>query len=53
MQNKFISRFEIKEQYLNKIKKNKYHTVGTFSKSNRKVVEIGKIGTLNTHIHDR
>lgn len=52
MQNKFISRFEIKEQYFNKIKKTKYHTFGTFSKFNINVIEIGKIDILNTHIHD-
>jgi hypothetical protein len=36
---------------LNKIKNQKYHTVRTVPKSNRKIVESGKIDTLN--IHDR
>jgi uncharacterized pyridoxal phosphate-containing UPF0001 family protein len=31
----------------------KYHTVGTIQKSNIKIVERGKIDTLNTQIHDR
>ena len=30
----------------------KYHTVGTFPRSNRKIVERGRIDTPNTHIHD-
>jgi len=30
----------------NKMKKKKYHTVGTIPKSNRKIVERGKIDTL-------
>jgi putative N-acetylmannosamine-6-phosphate epimerase len=30
----------------------KYHTVGTLTKSNIKVVEEGKIDTPNTQIHD-
>jgi hypothetical protein len=29
-----------------------YHTVRTFPKSNRKIVERGKIDTPNTQIHD-
>jgi hypothetical protein len=29
-----------------------YHTVGTFPKSNRKIVEIDKIDIPNTQIHD-
>ena len=34
--------------------KNKtYHTVGTILKSNIKIIERGKIDTLNTLIHDR
>jgi len=37
----------------NKMKnKEKHHTVGTFPKSNRKIVERGKIGTLYTQIYD-
>ena len=32
---------------------NKYHTVRTVPKSNRKIVESDEIGTPNTHIHDR
>ena len=35
------------------MKKKKYHTVGTISKSNIKIVERGKIYTTNTQIHDR
>jgi hypothetical protein len=31
----------------------KYHTVGTIQKSNIKIVERGKIDTLNTLIHVR
>ena len=31
----------------------KYHTVGTGPKSNRKIVERGKIDNPNTQIHDR
>ena len=30
----------------------KYHTVGTIPKSNRKIVERGKIDTFNTQIYD-
>jgi len=36
---------------LNNMKKQKYHTVRTVPKSNRKIVESGKIDTPN--IHDR
>ena len=32
--------------------KQKYNNVGTVSKSNRKMVEIGKITTHSTQIHD-
>jgi len=32
----------------NKIKNKEYHTVGTIPKSNIKIVERGKIDTLNT-----
>ena len=39
--------------YLKKMKNIKYHSVGTISTSNRKIVERGKIDTLSTHIHDR
>jgi hypothetical protein len=36
----------------NKIKrKQKYHTVGTIPKSNRKIVEREKITTHNSHVH--
>jgi hypothetical protein len=31
------------------MKNKKYHTVGTIPKYNRKIVERGKIDTLNTH----
>ena len=31
----------------------KYHSVGTFPKSNSKIVERCKIDTPNTQIHDR
>ena len=31
----------------------KYHTVGTVSTSNRKIIEKETIDTLNTNIHDR
>ena len=34
------------------MKNEKYHTVRTFSKSNRKIVERGKIDTPNTQILD-
>ena len=34
------------------MKNKKYHTVGTVPKSNRKIVERGKIDTLSTQIHD-
>jgi len=30
----------------------KYHIVRTFPKSNRKIIERGKIDTPNTQIHD-
>jgi hypothetical protein len=33
-------------------KKEKYHTVGTVTKYNRKIVERGKIET-STYVHDR
>jgi len=35
------------------MKNKKNHTVGTIQKSNIKIVERGKIDTLNTQIHDR
>jgi hypothetical protein len=36
----------------NKIKrKQKYHTVGTIPKSNRKIVERDKIDTHDSHVH--
>ena len=34
------------------MKKTKYHTVGTFLKSNRKIVERNTIGTLSSLMHD-
>jgi hypothetical protein len=37
----------------NKMKNEKYHTVGTVPNSNSKFVERGKFDTSNTHIHDR
>jgi hypothetical protein len=37
---------------MKKMKNNKYHTVGTVPKSNRKIVERDKIDTSNTQIHD-
>ena len=36
----------------NKLKNNKYHTVGTVPKYERKIVERGKIDTSNTQMHD-
>jgi hypothetical protein len=36
-----------------KTKNKKYHTVGIFPKSNRKIVERDKIDTPSTQIHDR
>ena len=30
----------------------KYHSVGTFPKSNRKIVERSKVDTPSTHIYD-
>jgi hypothetical protein len=36
----------------NKEKSKNYHTVGTFPKSNRKIVEKGKTHTPYTQIHD-
>ena len=38
---------------MNKMKKNKkYHTVGKFLKSNRKMIDIANIDNSNTQIHD-
>jgi hypothetical protein len=34
-------------------KKNKYHIIGTVPKSDRKIVDRGKINTPDTIIHDR
>ena len=34
------------------MKNKKYHTVGTFTKFNRKSVERDRIDTPNTQIHD-
>ena len=36
---------------LNNMKNQKYHTVRTVPKSNRKIVESGKIDTSNIHDH--
>jgi len=33
--------------------KKKYHIIGTVPKSNKKIVDRGKIDTPNTIIHDR
>jgi hypothetical protein len=33
------------------MKNKNYHTVGTFQKSNRKIVERGKIDAPNTQMH--
>jgi len=38
---------------MNTMKNKKYHTVETVLKSNRKIVERGKIDTTNTQRHDR
>jgi len=35
------------------MKNKKFHTVRTFPKSNRKIIERGKIYTPNTYTHDR
>jgi hypothetical protein len=35
------------------MKNKKYHTVGMIPKSNRKIVEKGKIDALNTNIYER
>ena len=35
-----------------KMNNKKYHTVGTFLKPNRQVVERGQIDAHNTQIHD-
>ena len=37
----------------NKMKNKKYHTVGRIPKTSSKMVERGKIDTLNTQTHDR
>jgi len=39
--------------YKIKWKKNKYHIIGTVPKSDRKIVDRGKINTPDTIIHDR
>ena len=39
--------------FFNQMKNQKYYTIGTILKSNRKIVETGKIDTPNTYIHDR
>ena len=36
----------------NKMKNNKYHTVGTIPKWNIEIVERGKFDTYNLEIHD-
>jgi hypothetical protein len=38
--------------FQSQIEKQKYHNVGTVPKSNRKIVERGKIDTLYTEIDD-
>jgi DNA-binding Xre family transcriptional regulator len=35
-----------------KWKTTKFHTVGKISKSNIKIIERGKVDTLNTQLHD-
>ena len=40
------------EQFKTPSKDNKYHTVGTIPKSNRKIVEKGKPDTCSTQIYD-
>jgi len=35
------------------MKNKEYHSVGTVPKSNRDIVERGKLDTTNTYIHDR
>jgi hypothetical protein len=54
--NKNIKKIILKTNKLgiDKMKKKKYHTVRTVPKSNRTIVEIGKIDTPNTctQIHD-
>ena len=37
----------------NQMKLKEYHTVGTVSKSNSKIIEKAKINIPNTQIHDR
>jgi 5-formyltetrahydrofolate cyclo-ligase len=32
---------------------NKYHAVGTFQKSNKQIVQRGKLDTLSTYMHSR
>jgi hypothetical protein len=39
--------------YKIKWKNNKYHIIGTVPKSDRKIVDRGKINTPDTIIHDR
>ena len=41
-----------KNLWTNKMENKIYHTVGTVPKSNRKIVERGKIDTSNVEIHD-
>ena len=43
----------IEQNNPNKMKNEKYHTVGTIPKSNIKILERGKIDTPNTQIQDR
>jgi hypothetical protein len=55
----YILQIFLKEKYIEllvgyhfievKKMKNKYHTVGTISKFNRKIVDMSKIDTLDTH----
>jgi hypothetical protein len=46
-------RLKSKDWKTNKMKKKKYHTVGTVPKSNRKIVKRGTIDISNTLKHDR
>ena len=39
-------------QMMNRMKNKEYHFVGIVPKSNRKIVERGKLNTSNTQIHD-
>ena len=43
-----LNRTVLHEPFMNKMKKKKYHTVGTISKCNNKIVERGKMDNSNT-----